>query len=70
MRGVLDTKLCDKVCQCLAEGRWFSPNTPVSSTNKTDRHDITKKLLKLALNTIPPTLRNSVTYSFVFGYDV
>ena len=23
-------------------GRWFSPGTPVSSTNKTDRHDIAK----------------------------
>jgi hypothetical protein len=35
---------------------WFSPGTPVSSTNKTDRHDITKILLKVALNTInPPT---------------
>ena len=26
--------------------------TPVSSTNKTDRHDITEILLKVALNTI------------------
>jgi hypothetical protein len=25
--------------------------TPVSSTNKTDRHDITEILLKMALNT-------------------
>ena len=31
----LATTLCDKVCQWLAEGRWFSPGTPVSSTNKT-----------------------------------
>jgi hypothetical protein len=52
MRGVLDTTLCDKVCQWLATGRWFSPGTPVSSTNKTDRHDITEILLKAALNTI------------------
>jgi hypothetical protein len=29
-RRVLDTTLCDKVCQCLATGRWFSPGTPVS----------------------------------------
>jgi hypothetical protein len=29
-----------------------SPGTPVSSTNKTDRHDITEILLKVALNTI------------------
>jgi hypothetical protein len=40
-RGVLDTKLCDKVCQWLTTGWWFSPGTPVSSTNKTDCHDIT-----------------------------
>jgi hypothetical protein len=35
-----------------ATGRWFSPGTPVSSTNKTDLHDITEVLLKVALNTI------------------
>jgi len=34
MRGVLDTTLCDEVCQWLAAGRWFSQGTPVSSTNK------------------------------------
>jgi len=33
-RSVLDTTLCDKVCQWLAAGRWFSSGTPVSSTNK------------------------------------
>ena len=37
---VLDTTLCDKVCQWLAAGWWFSPDTPISSTNKTDHHDI------------------------------
>jgi hypothetical protein len=30
---------------------WFSLCIPVSSTNKTDRHDITQILLKVALNT-------------------
>jgi hypothetical protein len=30
----------------------FSQGTPVSSTNKTDCHDIIEKLLKVALNTI------------------
>ena len=34
------TTLCDIVCQWLATCRWFSPGTSVSSTNKTDRHDI------------------------------
>jgi hypothetical protein len=33
-------------------GQWFSLVTPISSTNKTDRHDITEKLLKVALSTI------------------
>ena len=54
-RGVLDTTLCDKVCQWLAADRWFSPGTSVSSTNKTDRHDITEILLKVVLNTIALT---------------
>ena len=40
--SVLDTTLCDKVCQWLAAGRLFSPGTPVSSSNNTDRHDILK----------------------------
>jgi hypothetical protein len=31
---------------------WFSLDTPVSSTNKTDRHNITVILLKVALTTI------------------
>ena len=31
----------------------------VSSTNKTDRHDITEILLKVALNTIKPTKKSS-----------
>jgi hypothetical protein len=49
------TTLCDKVCQWLATGRWFSPGHPVSSNNKTHRHDITEILLKVALNTIKQT---------------
>ena len=40
-RSVLDTTLCDKVCQWLATGWWFSQGTPVPSSNKTERHDIT-----------------------------
>jgi hypothetical protein len=49
------TTLCDKVCQWLATGQWFSPSPLVSSTNKTDRHDITEILIKVALNTIKQT---------------
>jgi hypothetical protein len=50
--GARCTTLCDKVCQWLVTDRWFSPRPPVSSTDKTDRHDITEILLKVALNII------------------
>ena len=52
-RGVLDTTLCDEV------------GTAVSSTNKTDRQDITEILLKVALNTI--TLTTSTRYDRVLS---
>jgi hypothetical protein len=45
-RDVLDAILCDKVCQWFVTDWWFSPGTFVSSTNKTDRLDITEILLK------------------------
>jgi len=35
-------------------GGWLSVGTPVFSTNKTYRHDITEILLKVASNTIAP----------------
>ena len=71
--GVLETTLiCDKVCQWLAAGRWFSSDTLVSSTNKTDHHNITELLLKVALNTINQKpnhlkfgLHNTYKYQFV-----
>jgi len=42
----------------LAHGRWFSPDTPASSTTKTGRHDIAEKLLKVALNTINQSIKS------------
>ena len=54
------TALCDKVCQWLATGRWFSLGPPVSSTNKTDRHDLTEILLKVTLNTIKQTNKQNL----------
>ena len=54
-----DTTLCDKSCQWLVTGRWFSP---VSSTNKTDHHDITEILLKVTLNTITLTLTPFISH--------
>ena len=44
-------------CQWLATGLWFSPGTPVSSTNKTGDHNITEIMLKVALNTVNQTKR-------------
>jgi hypothetical protein len=38
----------------LATGQWFSLGTPVSSTNKTDRHNIAEILLKVVISTIKP----------------
>ena len=52
-------------CQWFAAGRWFSPGTQVSSTNKTDCHDTTEILLKVALNTMtlnPKVLGHLQTY--------
>ena len=51
--GVLDTTLCDKVCQWLAADLWFSL---VSSTNKAERHYKTEILLNVTFNTITLTL--------------
>ena len=57
------------ICTCMCGYRWFSPGTRVSTTNKTDRHDIAEILLKVALNTI--TL-NPIHkwHCFVFGGDL
>jgi hypothetical protein len=49
VRCVLNTTLCDKICQWIAAGLWFSPSTPISSTNKIDSYDITEKLNSLKL---------------------
>jgi hypothetical protein len=61
-QSVLDKTLYEKVCQWHATGWWFSPGTPVSSTNKTDHHDVTEILLKVALSTIQP----ACTEKFIF----
>jgi len=52
-----------EVSQWLATGRWFYLGTPVSSTNKTDHHDIhvAEILLKVALTHNPnPNLINTI----------
>jgi hypothetical protein len=44
--GFFSSHMCSTICMDL------HPGTPVSSTNKNDRHDITEILLTVALNTI------------------
>ena len=63
--GVLDTTLCDKICQWLATYWWFSPGTLVYCTNKTDCHDITEILLKVLLNTITLTPQNDKYFNIL-----
>jgi hypothetical protein len=45
----------------IVTGRWFSAGTPASSTNKTDRHDVTEILLKVVLRTINQTNHHQST---------
>jgi hypothetical protein len=63
MRGVLDTALCGKVNAFVSDLRQVggSLGSPVSSTNKTNRHEITEILLKVALNIkIPNPIPNQL----------
>jgi restriction endonuclease len=52
----------------LAQGRWFSPGTPASSTTKTGRHDIADILLKVALNTKIQNSNSNSEITFIM-YD-
>ena len=61
--GCTHLTLCDKVCQWLVAGLWFSLGTLVSSTIKNDHHDITEILLKVALIIMTLTL-------IYIGHDV
>ena len=60
---VSDATLCNKDCQWLATGWWFSPGTPVSFTNKTDHNAITEILLKVALNTKSQPIKYFLTFN-------
>jgi 5,10-methylenetetrahydrofolate reductase len=53
-------------------GQWFSPSPPVSSIIKTDRHDITEILFKVALNTIKQANKQHMytMNNFDFSYQV
>ena len=55
-RDILNTTLCNQVCQWFATGRWFSPGTLVSPTNKSEHLEISQILLKVALSTLNQTI--------------
>ena len=63
------TTLCNKVSQWLVTGRWFSPGTPVSSTNKTDRHNIADIFLKVAFNIITLTIKVDYCFPIISSID-
>ena len=54
--------------QWLATDRWFSLGPLVSSTNKTDCHNITEILLKVALNTIKQTNKQTISFMLYFSF--
>jgi hypothetical protein len=51
-------------CECTFKFLLMNPSTPVSSTSKTDRHNITEILLKVALNTTTPLFQALVNHPF------
>ena len=68
-----DTTLCEKVCQWLAVDG-FPRGTPVSSTNKTDYHDITEILFESGAKHNDPTLalslKNKYSVDSLTGTDL
>jgi hypothetical protein len=54
----------------LANGWWFSPGTPASSTTKTGRHEIAEILLKVALNTKNKNQWNLYRLFFLFKFYI
>jgi len=70
-RGVLDTTLCDKVCQRLRQVSDFLLEL-ASSTNKTDRHPITenKILLKVVLKYHNPTCILTILVFLFYIYEM
>ena len=56
-----------QVNRCLALGRWFSPCSPISSTNKTDRSEKNEILMKMAINQTKNKRKLSPTLGCVMG---
>ena len=63
-KGALDSAASDNAYRLLAHGQWFSPDTPASSTTKTDRPDIAAILLKVTLDTKNKIKSNQITFIY------
>ena len=48
-----------------AAGRWFSPGTPLSSTNKTDRHDIAENIVESGVKHHKPSQKNISVHCYI-----
>ena len=70
MYVVIECTLCDTVCQWLATGRRLTPGTPVYSTNKTERYEITEILSKAALNPITLTSETDFNDHYFYTRDI
>jgi hypothetical protein len=60
-RGVLDTTLCNKVCQWIVAGRWYSTGALFPPPIKTNYYTITTRT---ATNTVCSTIVISTVHSF------
>ena len=60
-QDVLDTAMCDEVCQWLATSLWVSLSYPVFPIKKTDRNDIAEILFKVTTTTM--NLNQNQTWS-------
>ena len=60
----------DKVYQLLADGQWFSPGTPSSSTTKTGHYDIAEIFLNVALITINKINPNDLNHNIIISNGV
>ena len=60
--------VCNKDGQWLAIGRYFSPGSPITSTNKTAHHDIAEILLKVALGNTKQS-NNYLQYRTLYNHS-
>ena len=61
--------ICDQVCHWFVASYWFSLGTRFSSTNDTDRHNISEILFKVALNTITLPLKRKLKRKLCTDYE-